>query len=128
MVHPTTNRLLISISLLGLLAISLNSCYKDNEEDLYGTDNCVTTNVSFNTQVQPVLNANCVSCHSGAGASAGIRLSNHTEVSAAIDGGRFVGAIKHQSGFSAMPPSGPKLTNCQISQIEAWIAQGKPNN
>ncbi len=127
MALPTTKRLLISISFLALMSLSLNSCYKDNEEDLYG-NNCQTSNVSFSTTIQPVLNASCVSCHSGAGASAGIRLSNHSEVSAAIDGGRFIGAIKHQSGFSAMPPSGPKLTTCQISQIEAWVAQGKPNN
>jgi uncharacterized membrane protein len=127
MALPTTKRLLISISFLALMILSLNSCYKDNEEDLYG-NNCQTSNVSFSATIQPVLNANCVSCHSGAGASAGIRLSNHSEVSAAIDGGRFIGAIKHQGGFSAMPPSGPKLTTCQISQIEAWVAQGKPNN
>lgn len=125
--HLTTKRLLISISLLAFISLSLNSCYKDNEEDLYG-NNCQTTDVSFSLTIQPILNANCVSCHSGAGASAGIRLSNHAEVSAAIDGGRLIGAIKHTSGFSAMPPSGPKLSNCQISQIEAWVAQGKPNN
>ncbi len=127
MALQTTKRLLISFSLLGLLAFSLNSCYKDNEEDLYG-NNCQTTNVSFNATIKPIFSANCVSCHSGAGASAGIRLSNHAEVSAAADGGRLLGAIRHQSGFSAMPPTGPKLTDCQISQIEAWIAQGKPNN
>lgn len=127
MALPTTKRLLISISFLLMISMSLNSCYKDNEEDLYG-NNCQTTVVSFSTTIQPILNANCISCHSGAGPSAGIRLANHSEVSAAIDGGRFIGAIKHQSGFSAMPPSGPKLTTCQISQIEAWVAQGKPNN
>ncbi|MBK9291729.1 MAG: cytochrome c [Bacteroidetes bacterium] len=103
------------------------SCYKDNEEDLY-PGGCNTENVKFSTTIQPIFNSSCVSCHSGAGASAGIRLSNHSEVVAAVDGGRLLGAIKHQSGFSAMPPSGPKLTDCQISQIEAWVAQGKPNN
>lgn len=127
MAHPTTKRLLFSLGFLAWISLSLNSCYKDNEEDLYG-NNCQTTNVSYSSTIQPILNANCVSCHSGAGATAGIRLSNHAEVSAAIDGGRLIGAIKHQSGFSAMPPSGPKLSNCQISQIEAWVAQGKPNN
>jgi cytochrome c5 len=127
MALQTTKHLLISISILGLMAFSHTSCYKDNEEDLYAND-CETTNVSFNTTIKPIFNANCVSCHIGAGASAGIRLSSHSEVSAAVDGGRLMGAIKHQSGFSAMPPSGPKLTDCQISQIEAWIAQGKPNN
>lgn len=121
-----TTRLL---AVLLFTATLLTSCYKDNEEDLYPGDNeCVTENVSFSATVWPAINNNCVSCHSGAGASAGIRLGNYNEISAAIDGGRFLGAIKHQQGFSAMPPSGQKLSECTISQIEAWIQQGKKNN
>lgn len=112
-----------------LTALLFTACYKDNEEDLYpGNNECVTENVSFSATVWPAINNNCVSCHSGAGASAGIRLGNYSDISAAIDGGRFVGAIKHQQGFSAMPPSGAKLSDCTISQIEAWIQQGKKNN
>lgn len=113
-----------------LLAVVLmyTACYKDNEEDLYPDNGCNTENVSFAQTVWPVLNNNCVSCHSGPGASGGIRLGNYNEVVATIDGGRFLGAIKHENGFSAMPQGGSKLSDCNISQIDAWIAQGKLNN
>ncbi len=121
-----TGRLLLMFLALNF---ALSACYKDNEEDLYPDgNNCVTENVSFSKTIQPVINNNCVSCHSGAGASAGIRLGNHSEIVASIDGGRFLGAIKHEQGFSAMPQGGNKLNSCAISQIEAWIAQGKLNN
>ncbi len=119
----------IIVIFISIALISLQSCYKDNEEELYpGGDNCNTENVSFSQTIMPIFTNNCVGCHSGAGASAGIKLTNHTEIVAAIDGGRLVGAISHQSGFSAMPQGAPKLSDCAISQIEAWIVLGKNNN
>ena len=119
----------IFLILLSVSLISLQSCFKDNEEDLYpGGDDCNTENVSFSQTIMPVFTNNCVSCHSGAGASGGIKLTNHTEIVAAIDGGRLIGAINHQSGFSAMPQGAPKLSDCTISQIDAWITLGKNNN
>ncbi|PKP50629.1 MAG: hypothetical protein CVT92_14260 [Bacteroidetes bacterium HGW-Bacteroidetes-1] len=127
MEHQIINKTILSI--LVILSFTLSSCFKDNEEDLYpdgGT--CNTENVSFSQTIWPVINNNCVSCHSGAGANAGIRLGSYSEFVEAIDGGRLLGAIKHESGFSAMPQGGAQLNNCSISQIEAWIAQGKLNN
>ena len=124
-----TNPALRIIALFFSAAFLLSGCYKDNEEDLYpgGTD-CNTENVSFSQTIQPIINNSCVGCHSGAGASAGISLANHSEIVAAIDGGSFLGAIKHEQGFSAMPQGAPKLSDCNIQQIEAWVQQGKPNN
>lgn len=123
----TKNRFSRLFILFAVVLIS-TACYKDNEEDLYPDNGCNTENVSFAQTVWPVLNNNCVSCHSGPGASGGIRLGNYNEVVATIDGGRFLGAIKHESGFSAMPQGGSKLSDCNINQIDAWIAQGKLNN
>lgn len=128
MEHLTTKHRLKAFTLIAAASLMLSSCYKDNEEDLYPDNNCNTTNVSFSATVWPAINNNCVSCHSGAGASAGIRLGNYNEVVAAVDGGRFLGAIKHENGFSAMPQGAAKLSDCAISQIDAWIAQGKLNN
>lgn len=119
------------------VAVGLAACSKDNEEDLYGEngddngDNqtqCDTENVSFAGQVWPVIESSCVSCHSGAGASAGIRMGNHAELVEAINSGRFLGAIKHEAGFSAMPQDSPKLDDCTIEKIEAWIEDGTPDN
>lgn len=124
----TTKNLFSRLFILFAVVLISTACYKDNEEDLYPDNGCNTENVSFAQTVWPVLNNNCVSCHSGPGASGGIRLGNYNEVVAAIDGGRFLGAIKHESGFSAMPQGGSKLSDCNINQIDAWIAQGKLNN
>jgi cytochrome c5 len=129
MEHLKTKTLLFITAIL-LSGFSLTGCYKDNEEELYPTngETCDTENVSFADQVWPAINNNCVACHSGAGASAGIRMGNHAELVQAVNGGRFVGAIKHESGFSAMPQGGAKLDDCSIQQIDAWIADGMPDN
>lgn len=120
--------LFVALSILWI-NMNLTSCYKDNEENLYPrTGNCNTEAVTFSKIILPQISAQCASCHSGSGASAGIRLTNYSEISAAIDAGRFMGSIKHQAGFSAMPKGGAKMSDCSISQIEAWIANGKPNN
>lgn len=123
------HRLLSLISVL-LISFLLTGCYKDNEEDLYPPtgDNCDTTNVSYAQTVLPVLTNNCISCHSGAGASAGVRLDSYSAVAAAAASGRLLGSIKHQSGFSAMPQGAPQLPDCSINQIEAWVVQGSLEN
>jgi hypothetical protein len=129
MEHLTTKLKMFLLLLMFSSSVILQSCYKDNEEDLYpGPDECNTENISFSQTIMPVITNNCVSCHSGAAPSGGLSLSNHTEVVTSIDGGRFMGAIRHESGFSAMPQGGAKLSDCVISQIEAWIEQGKKNN
>ncbi len=119
------------------IAVGLASCSKDNEEDLYGNneddngDNgalCDTENVSFANQVWPVIESSCISCHSGAAPIGGYRMGNYTELVETINTGRFLGAIKHESGYSPMPQGGPKLDDCTIEKIEAWIDDGMPDN
>ncbi|HOI32385.1 MAG: hypothetical protein PHG67_09370 [Bacteroidales bacterium] len=120
----------IQLLLAFMLVLGLSSCYKDNEETLYPEEgnNCKTENISFSENIFPIVNNNCLSCHSGAGASGGLRLENHTQISDAAVNGRLLGAINHEPGFPAMPQSGNKLSECQIKQFEAWVQQGALNN
>ncbi|MDD2963960.1 MAG: c-type cytochrome [Bacteroidales bacterium] len=89
--------------------------------------NCDTLNVTFSATVMPIIEANCMGCHSGAAPNGGIRLTNYTEVETIASTGQLIGSITHASGYAAMPPSG-QLSDCQISQLKKWIANGKPNN
>lgn len=89
---------------------------------------CDTTNMSFSMDIQPIFNTNCTGCHGGSNPQAGINLSNYSGVSNVLSANRLLGAIKHQAGFTAMPPSGNPLSTCKIDQIEAWVNQGAKNN
>jgi hypothetical protein len=42
--------------------------------------------------------------------------------------GKLYGSIAHQAGFSPMPKNGAKLSDCEITQVQRWIAAGSLNN
>ena len=111
------------------LIIAIYSCYYDNSEMLYPqiTNTCDTVNVTFTRVISPILQNYCLSCHSNASASSyggNVKLQDHADVSARSD--RVLGAIKHLSGYSAMPKNGGSLDACSIHQFEIWISSGKP--
>ncbi len=90
-------------------------------------NDCDPTRFEFNAHVLPVIVKNCEGCHSGTNPSGGIRLTNYFQIKEQADNGKLLGSLKHQSGFSSMPPSG-KMPDCQISIIESWINNGAPND
>ncbi len=91
-------------------------------------EDCDTLNVTFQATIWPVVQNRCFGCHSGASPSGGISLENYNSVVSAVSSGRLMGAIKHETGFSAMPKNGAKLSDCTISQFQKWINDGTPNN
>lgn len=98
-----------------------NSC---NE----GATGCDTTNIQFSTYVWPVIVNKCKGCHSGSSPSGSISLTNYNQVKAVGLNGKLYGSIAQQNGYVAMPSTGNKLSDCQISKIKAWIDAGMPNN
>lgn len=87
---------------------------------------CVTTNMSFVTNVSPIFASNCNGCHNATAPSGGINLTTYAGAKAAS--ARLVGSISHTTGYSPMPSSTTKLGACDISKIAAWISQGTLNN
>ena len=118
-----------------LIAVLITSCYYDNKEELYpayltDVNACDTVNVSYANNVEVIMLSSCstVGCHVGSLPSAGILLDNYTSVKTYVNNGQLMATIKHQSGFSQMPKGAQKLTDCQISQLDAWINAGGLNN
>ena len=105
----------------------LSSCTYNKEELLY-TNSCDTSNVKYSVQVLNILTTNCIGCHSGAGASGGIRLDDYTSVRASAMSGRLLGSIAHEPGYRPMPDFSPKLPECRIAEIRTWIRNGMLNN
>ena len=92
-----------------------------------GGGDCDTSNVTFSGTIFPVIQANCLGCHSGSVLSGGVNLSNYDGVFNVVIDGRLYGAVNHLSGYTAMPLGG-QLSDCEISQINFWINDGAPNN
>jgi uncharacterized membrane protein len=91
-------------------------------------DDCDTTSVKYNVQVTSVLNKNCNACHSKTSASGSVILDSYGEVKKYVDNGKLVGAINHKAGYKAMPPSGTKMTDCNLKTIQIWIDNGAQND
>lgn len=89
---------------------------------------CQITNVSFSAVIKPIIETNCQGCHSGGSPSGGVNLSSYAGIKARADSGQLLGSIDWQAGFPRMPQGGPKLDQCKIDQIAAWIGAGAPDN
>lgn len=95
------------------------------------TTNCTSCDTSLFTYsgaVSAILSKNCVGCHTGANGGGGIDLSTYSGVQVVALNGHLVGTITHAPGFSPMPKGGAMLSDCNITQIEKWVAAGAPNN
>lgn len=106
------------------------SCSKANEESLNNGNTCDTTAVKYSTDIVNILSNNCYSCH-GAGSTAGsggIDLSTYSNLKVHADAGHLVGVVTHAPGFTPMPYGKPKLDDCSVNKIVAWVNQGAQNN
>jgi hypothetical protein len=110
------------------LAFLTWGCYYDDEETLYPQTACDTSNITYSLTVNPVLQSNCSQCHNSVSPSGGIDLASYDAVVAAVNTGRVLGAINHETGYSPMPKNADKLGDCQIAQVTKWIDLGMPNN
>jgi hypothetical protein len=113
-----------------LLILISSSCIWENEETLFpDSELCDTLEVSYTSDVVPILVNNCYACHSNANApsfASGLALEDHPDVSAASP--LVLGAIKHADGFVPMPKDADQLDSCSIGVVEAWIHSGSPDN
>jgi hypothetical protein len=117
---------IIKFLLIGMVVVS--SCYYDSEEKLYPATACITTNMSYQANIVPILQYNCYICHSAAVNQGSITLEGYDQLVALVNNGKLLGSIKHTAGFKVMPQNAPKLGNCDIAKIEQWISDGASNN
>ena len=105
----------------------LPSCDKEDvmEED------CEATGITCDNHVGSFLASNCTNsgCHdSNADVSVGDYTTYATATNVFIQGGRLLGAINHESGFSNMPKGESKLDSCSIAKLTNWVNAGYPEN
>lgn len=117
------------VGLFILLSTFMSGCYYDKEENLYGgITTCDTSNVTFSSNVLPIIQDNCYACHSQAAGQGGIILEGYANIVIRATNGSLVGAISHAGGYSPMPKNGQKLAECDIKRIQTWINAGALDN
>jgi len=108
-------------------AVLLASCSKEQAgpKGELEIEDCATIPASFSNDVIPIFEANCAlsGCHLGATPTAGVVMTNHSQVSGLAESGRLLSAIKHEGDF-LMPLGSPQLDQTDIDIIECWILNG----
>lgn len=92
--------------------------------------------VSFNADVRPILNDNCLACHGGVRQAGGFSLlfpeeavrANESGVPAYVPGdpaaSELIRRVQHSDPEERMPLDHPALSDEEIDILEKWIAQG----
>jgi len=123
---------IFSLLVIIICLVSLNSCYYDKAELLYGSGNapCADTTgiVSYSQKVVPILQQYCYSCHAGSFPSGNVAMGTYASDKVIAQNGKLYGSINHSSGYVAMPQGAPKLSSCQIAVIKKWVDSGVLNN
>ena len=123
--------------LLSILTISFSfySCSSDSEDDLIPIENNNDGNnnedgngnddtdskTTYISDVKPIIDNNCVSCHSTNGSSNFYLLQTYDQVKASAQSGKLYGRMTDAS--DPMPPSGI-LPGTVTQIIQNWINDG----
>ncbi|MCA1762740.1 MAG: hypothetical protein LC664_07095 [Flavobacteriales bacterium] len=128
MVHLNRSRNFWVIAILFLaLVMVAQSCYYDNEEELYPFDaaQCDTVaTVTYTNTIMAITNSNCAvsGCHTGVSPTGGLFLDTYQQVrEIALNGDMSSRVLVSED----MPPSGP-LSRCDMEAIQNWINNGAP--
>lgn len=110
-------------AVLALAVFLPSGCYYDNEVEQYGVATCDTTAISYSQDILPIINNNCVRCHTPGGEQEGSPFTSYEQIK------DYSGPILERvNGIgSIMPPDGA-IPACDKLKIEAWVNAGTPNN
>jgi len=116
-----------SSSLIFVLILSLTSCSYNSEEDLYPVVE-LTEPLSYSSDILPILETNCYSCHQDASICGDVNLEGYNNLVIRVENGSLLGAIMHEEGWMPMPQGADKLSDSQIEKISTWVDEDYPNN
>ena len=112
---------LIPLIVFALVVGLTTSCSKQKVSSVTNP-NC-TDSVYYSTQIKPMLDTYCLSCHD-VGNSTSYTITNHSNTSS-----NATNILKAMRGeLQLMPQNGPALNDSLIQQFNCWINQGKLDN
>lgn len=117
------NKITRALTAGSLFMLVTTSCEFNNEEELYGNEIIIPTEVSYSTDISPIIEMNCVTCHTQGGFGNGF-FDTYAGVKEKVDNGSFRQRVLVQMD---MPPGG-RLSDQELELIESWLDNGAPDN
>lgn len=109
-----------------LAALSI-SCDSHTYEELRGPE-VITGQVSYTQHIQPIIQANCLSCHGSGGISSFRPLGTYAELKDAVMNTNLLDRIQRQNGEPGQMPQTGRMPQDKIDLILVWNAGGLPEN
>ncbi len=102
-----------------LLCICFSGCEKNVEEDHV---DCSAVETYYTENVAPILSSNCIGCHSGTTAAAGLALDSYTSVYSEIKSGNVLDRVNRSSDDNLlMPQYGQKLSTANLDILQNFF-------
>ncbi|TWF39766.1 cytochrome c [Chitinophaga polysaccharea] len=123
MIHYSTRRIAVFLAITGSAGIILAACHSQKKVD-------------FSTEVKPILNKHCISCHGGVKQSGGFSVlfreeamgNTHSGKPAIIPGhpekSEFIRRLTCKDPKERMPQKGEPLTSAEVDVLTRWVKQG----
>ncbi len=121
---PDTSSFSITNDQIDLLTAWIAQGAQDNSCN----EGCDTTNVSFQSDIFPIISLYCTSCHSGSDPNGGTLLDNYSNIRNAAVNGNLIDAINWQGTVVPMPFELDQLNECYINLIQIWVDNGALDN
>jgi hypothetical protein len=108
-----------------VLLVSLMVSCKDSTPD---TVDCAGLTPTYTSDIKAILDASCAKsgCHNANDLANNYDFSQYATAAPISQGDRFLGAIQHKGGFSAMPQGQAKLSQDKIDLLTCWVQNGSP--
>ena len=105
--------------------ILFTSCENSSESDLI-EQTPLTENITYTEHIKPIIDANCVACHSNpAVGGASVPMTNFEEVKLVFENTDALDRMNRQPGESGfMPKYGSRLPQVSIDLVEEWMNEG----
>ena len=110
----------IKIILILTIGLTIISCESNTYEEISG----VVANPTYTKNIQPIINSNCVSCHSAGGNYP--ELTDYAKVKDQCINGLVLCRIDGTS-CGAIMPQGGKMPQVTVDLIKKWSVQGYTN-
>ncbi len=124
---PSNSGFVLSQTQKNLIKDWINQGAKNIECTNFVDNSCNTANFKFSANVQTLIEASCVSCHSSSSTN-GVKLDTYNNIKISVDNGSLLNSIQHVAGTSAMPQGMAKWDDCRITVVSNWINDGALNN
>ena len=91
----------------------------------FSASDCTST-ISYKSDIAPMMNSYCTSCHQPGNAKGGYDLSTYSGVTSNTS--KVLASMLHNSGAKPMPEDANQLSDDLLKKMYCWVNQGAKNN